>query len=108
MKKIIILIITTLVATPLLASLNCIDNSEHLQYGDYDRKMWHAVACDCPCTYVKGRRCVECGHLQEARPLTIVKARATKAAQRIVQGPQTVKDALNNLVQRYIKNNNIN
>jgi len=104
MKKIIILCITLLTA-PLFACLNCIDNSEHLQYGNFDTKEWHSVACNCPCTYVKGRKCVECGHLQEARPLTIVKASVTKAARYIVHGPQTVKDALNNLVQRYVKNN---
>ena len=103
MKKIITLIIA-LLAAPLLASVNCLDNSEHQQYGDYDNKEWHSVECDCPCTHVKGGKCVECGHLQDARPLTIVKQSAVMAKQHNkIRGPQTVKEALNNLVHEYIK-----
>ena len=103
MKKIIILSIAIL-ATPLFASLNCLDNSEHLQHGDYDNKEWHSVECDCPCTYIKGRKCVDCGHLQDARPLTIVIQGATKSIQEnAVQGPQTVRETLKNLVREYMK-----
>jgi hypothetical protein len=104
MKKIIMLTLSLLTA-PLYASLDCMDNSEHLQYGDYDNKEWHSVECDCPCTYVKGRKCVECGHLQKARPWTIVQTSAIKAVQQnSVRGPQTVTEALNNLVKRYVYN----
>jgi hypothetical protein len=103
MKKLIVLTLC-LLATPLFASLNCLDNSEHLQYGDYDNKEWHSVKCDCSCTYVKGGKCVECGHLQNARPLTIVKQNVTNTVRNYkVQGPQTVKEALANLVQAYRK-----
>src|ERR1700675_4550317 len=104
MRKIIILTLS-LLTTPLFAGLNCIDNSEHLQYGDFDNKEWHSVACDCPCTATRGGKCVECGHLQNARPFTIVQTSALKAVhQNRIQGPQTVKEALNNLVQRYRNN----
>jgi hypothetical protein len=102
MKKIIILTLS-LLTTPLFASLNCMDNSEHLQYGDYDNKEWHSVQCDCPCTVIKCGKCIECGHLQEARPLTVVQVSATKAAaqQSTIHKQQTVKEALDNLVRRY-------
>ena len=103
MKKIITLIIA-LLATPAFASVNCLDNSEHQQYGDYDNKEWHSVECDCPCTHVKGGKCVECGHLQNAQPLTIIKQSIAKANQQsTIQGPQTVKEALNNLVRDYMR-----
>jgi hypothetical protein len=105
MKKIIILTLS-LLTTPLFAGLNCIDNSEHLQYGDYDNKEWHSVECDCPCTAIKGGKCVECGHLQEARPWTIVQQ--TSGAKTVllnkVRGPQRMQEAFNSLVRRYIKN----
>ena len=106
MKKIIILTLT-LLTTPLFAGINCMDNSEHLQYGDYDTKTWHSVECDCDCEHlpIRGRKCVECGHLQEARPLTIVETSSTKVVlHNKVRGPLSVKQAINNLVQRYIKN----
>ena len=103
MKKIIILILA-LLTTPIFCCLDCIDNSEHLAYGDYDTKMWHSVECDCPCTYVKGRKCVECGHMQNARPLTIVKVRAAKTIKTTqFHEPQTMETALNNLIQKYKK-----
>lgn len=105
MKKIIILTLSLLV-TPLFAGLNCMDNSEHLKYGDYDNKEWHSIECNCPCnTGIQGGKCVECGHLQEARPWTIVQTSAIKAVhQNRVMAPQTVKQALNNLVQKYVHN----
>jgi hypothetical protein len=103
MKKIIILTLS-LLTTPSFAGLNCMDNSEHLQYGDYDNKEWHSVECCCPCTYIKGRKCVECGHLQKARPWTIVQPGATKTVLNKVQGPQRMHEAFNNLVRKYVQN----
>jgi len=74
------------------------------EYKNIEYVGWHSVECDCPCTYIKGRKCVECGHLQEARPLTVVTNSIKKIAQQnTAQKSQTMKDAVNNLVQRYIK-----
>lgn len=67
-----------LLSCPLFASVNCLDNSKHLQE-DYDDKEWHPVACDCPCTTIKGRHCIECGHLQNASTYVVVLP--TKVAQ---------------------------
>lgn len=102
MKKIIILTLTLLTA-PLFAGLNCIDNSEHLQFGSFDTKEWHAVDCICPCSTIRNGICVECGHLQNARPLTIVKKSTTEALfnSRLL-GTQTVKETIKSLVRDYL------
>lgn len=70
MKKIILLSLV-LLSCPLFASVNCLDNSQHLQE-DFDDKEWHSVACDCPCAIVKGNKCIECGHLQNASTYIVV------------------------------------
>ena len=104
MKKIIILTLS-LLSTPLFAGLICIDNSEHLRYGDYDNKEWHSVACNCDCAHnpIRGGKCVECGHLQDAHPWTIVQTGGTKTVLNKVRGPQRMQ-AFNNLVRRYVRN----
>lgn len=101
MRRIILLTIT-LLHSPLFAGLNCLSEYDNIKYVG-----WHSVECDCPCTYVKGRKCVECGHLQDARPLTIITHSIKKLAQHNkIDEPQTMKEAVNNLIQKYIKNEN--
>jgi hypothetical protein len=101
MRRIILLTIA-LLHFPLFAGLNCLSEYKGIEYVG-----WHSVECDCPCTYIKGRKCVECGHLQDARPLTIVIHSIKKIAQHSKSDePQTIKEAVNNLVQKYIKNEN--
>lgn len=101
MRRIILLTIAIL-NSPLCASLNCLSEYKGIEYVG-----WHSVECDCSCTYIKGRKCVECGHLQDARPLTIVTHRIKKIAQcNKTNEPQTMKEAVSNLVQKYIKNKN--
>lgn len=71
MKK-IILITLVLLSSPTHASVNCLDNSQHLQE-DYDDKEWHSVACDCPCTMIKkNNHCFDCDHLQNASTYVVV------------------------------------
>jgi hypothetical protein len=102
MKKIIILSIT-LLTIPLLASLNCINNSEGLQFGSFDTKTWRAVDCNCPCSDVRNGKCVECEHLQDARPLIIIKKSANQTIHKNkLLGTQTVKDTIKNLVHNYL------
>jgi len=92
MKK-IILILLALLSSPLFASVNCLDNSQHLQEG-FDDKEWHSVACDCPCEKVKGGYCVQCRHLQNASTYTIVVptkvAQQTRMRLHIPDNPQAV------------------
>lgn len=101
MKKIIFL--TLLVASfPLIASVNCLDNSQHLQE-DFDDKEWHSVACDCPCDVIKGNKCIECGHLQNASTYTVVLP--TKVAQPTRKYPSyNPKDTLRELAHKFLKN----
>ena len=78
MKKIMIFMFL-LITYPAVASVNCLSNSQHL-LEDFDDKEWHSVACDCPCTTIKGRYCIECGHLQNAHTYIVVAP--SKVAQR--------------------------
>jgi len=99
MHSTIIMLIIVLFNSPLSAGFNCMSEYKNIEYVG-----WHSVECDCPCTYIKGRKCVECGHLQEARPLTVVTNNIKKIAHHNkAQEPQTMKDVVNNLVQKYIK-----
>ena len=105
MKKTLLLTLS-LLSTPLFAGPYCMDNSEHLAQS-YDNKEWHSVECDCNCQKepIKGGKCIECQHLQEARPFTIVRTSTIKTVQQNkIQGPQTVKEALNNLMLKYKSN----
>src|SRR5574337_94056 len=70
MKK-IILCLTLLSASHMNASINCMDNSEHLAE-NIDNKEWHPIACDCPCATVKGNKCIDCGHLQNVSTYVVV------------------------------------
>ena len=103
MKKIIALT-SLLLASPLFASVHCLDNSQHLQE-NFDDKEWHSVACDCPCTTIKGRHCIECGHLQDAHTYIVViptkVAQQTKMKLHIPDNPQAV---LRKLAFKYLQN----
>jgi hypothetical protein len=118
MKKIILLI--SLSVTPLFAGPYCIDNSEHLQK-PYDNKEWHSVNCACDCTTIKGGRCTDCGHMQNARTYTIInssfapsfaksfgghsKATADTASSiSKAYAPENPQNALKNLTVKYMKN----
>lgn len=103
MKHILLLTIT-LLTSPLFAGPYCMDNSEHLAR-PYDSKEWHSVACDCDCQTIKGGKCIECEHLQKARPLTIIQKTATQEMQQNrVQEPQTVNETLKTMMQKYRSN----
>ena len=69
MKKIILFCM--LLNIPAIASVNCLDNSSHLAE-DIDYHEIHPVACDCPCTVVKGNKCIQCCHLQNASTYVVV------------------------------------
>jgi hypothetical protein len=99
MRNTIIILTIAFFNIPLFAGLNCMSEYKNIEYVG-----WHSTECDCSCTYIKGRKCVECGHLQEARPLTVVTNNIRKITQQNnVLEPRTMKDVVNNLVQRYIK-----
>ena len=53
------------------ASVNCLDNSKHLQE-DFDDKEWHPASCDCPCQLIRKNICTDCGHLQNAATYVVV------------------------------------
>lgn len=110
MKYIILLL--TLVTSPLFTSNSCMDNSEHLAR-PYDTKEWHAVpSCSCPCDIVKGRHCIECGHLQNARTYDVInpahisrlstRGSVTKLPKREI--PDNPQNVLRSLAARYLQN----
>jgi hypothetical protein len=70
MKK-VIMFLFLFISYPIAASINCLDNSKHLQE-DFDDKEWHSVACDCPCQLIRKNICTECGHLQNAATYVVV------------------------------------
>ncbi|SRR5260221_2656317 len=97
-----------LLTAPLSAGPYCIDKQEH------------SLECLCNCDIIAGRHCIDCNHLQDARPLTIITpsfakassyAKATKdrsegtatpaAKTYISKDPQ---DILNKLAVRYLQN----
>lgn len=99
MKK-IILFSFILLSHPIFSSVNCLDNSKHLRE-DFDDKEWHSVACDCPCTTIKGNYCIECGHLQNASTYVVVIP--TKVAQQNKTYPSyDPKAALRQLAFEYL------
>lgn len=93
-----------LIASPLMASINCLDNSKHLSE-DFDNKEWHSVACDCPCTVVKGNKCIECAHLQNASTYVVVLP--TKVAQQTsAYSPKNPQSVIKMLAHKYLQKNN--
>ena len=102
MKKIILTL--ALLTTPLLAGPYCIDNSEHLTKS-YDDKEWHSVECACDCTTIKGNHCIECGHMQNAHPTTIIEPKKTRPiTQSKIYTPANPQNTLKRLAAKYIKN----
>lgn len=68
MKK-ILLFLLTITALSLYTGYNCRTNEGDPDKPDY--KTRHAVACECKCIDRDGY-CPDCGHEQEAQPLTII------------------------------------
>lgn len=102
--KTVMFLIFLLASCPLMASINCLDNSQHLQQ-DYDDKEWHSVACDCPCATVKGNKCIECGHLQNARTYIVVEP--AKIVQQERRYPSyDPKDILRQLAHKFLQKRN--
>jgi hypothetical protein len=104
MKKVMIFMLL-LSMTPVVASVNCIDNSRHLQE-DFDDKEWHSIACDCPCTTIRKGYCVECGHLQNASTYVVVQP--TKIVHNSLTTPKVYAfgnphDVLRKLAKRYLE-----
>jgi hypothetical protein len=83
------------------ASIYCLDNSQHLAE-DFDDKEWHTVACNCPCTIVKGYKCVECGHLQNASTYVVVQP-AKVAQQKKISVPNNPMAVLRKITARYLQ-----
>lgn len=105
MKRILLLI--TFISSTLYGSPYCLDNSEHLEKA-YDDKEWHSVECYCPCNIIKGSRCLECGHLQNARTYKI--AQSTDANTKNLESfkfatSDTPQDVLRKLAAQYLLNN---
>jgi hypothetical protein len=101
MKKVMVLMLV-LFTCPIIASVNCLDNSQHLTQ-QYDDKEWHSVACDCPCTTIKGGHCIECGHLQNASTYTVVLPTKTVQNNK-VRIPKNPRDVLRKLAFEYLQN----
>lgn len=103
MKKLLVfsIILMTTLTLPVSASVNCLDNSKHLQE-NFDTKEWYPADCDCPCTTIKGGYCIECGHLQDARTYTVVSPQKT-APQKIVYIPSDPKMTFKKLALKYVQ-----
>ena len=100
MKKLMILLLL-IFSYQLNASIYCLDNSKHLAE-DFDDKEWHSVACDCPCTTIRGNKCVECGHLQNASTYVVVQP--TKVVrQEKVYTPKNPWSVIKKLAAHYLQ-----
>src|SRR5689334_7169415 len=107
MKKIMIsagALFFILLTAPLVAGPNCMDNSEHLTKA-YDDKEWHSVDCACDCTTIKGGRCIDCGHMQNAHPITVVKPteKNIRTTSSKIYIPETPQEALKKLAAQFVK-----
>jgi hypothetical protein len=93
MKKIIMLSMTLLTA-PIFAGPNCIDKQEH------------SLECPCNCDVIKGRHCIECFHLQDAHPLTVIESKNNKMIMRRsrVYTPKDPQTVLEKLAIQYVEN----
>jgi hypothetical protein len=104
MKYIMLLI--TLLITPLYAGPLCMDNSKHLEEM-YDTKEWHSVECYCNCDTIKGRYCIECGHLQDAQTYNIVNVKSERkyiTRQVKIRIPDDPKQVFKCLAAQYLLN----
>jgi hypothetical protein len=82
---------------------DCLSKSKNLRE-DFDSKEWHFIKCRCDCSKeaIKGGKCIQCEHLQYARPLTVVENHTISAS--LPEKNLTPKKALENLFQRYSRN----
>jgi len=95
-----------LLTTPLLGGPNCMDNSEYLQKA-YDTKEWHSVECYCRCETIKGRHCIECGHLQNAQTYDVIQPTNMKTHTRNqtkIRIPDTPQNIFRKLAAQYLLN----
>lgn len=96
--KIRLLLAFTLLTAQLNAGINCINNTENLE-NQYDTKEWHSADCDCDCKNIRKSICVDCGHLQNAQPWTIVQTSQSKMAQNnTTQTTPTIQETLKHLI----------
>lgn len=85
----------TLLITPISAGPDCIDNNQNF------------IQCDCNCEIIPKKRCIDCRHLQNARPITIIESHqisqnnTKQTTQNKSRDPQEV---LNKLAARYLQN----
>ncbi|HEX4068737.1 MAG TPA: hypothetical protein VHX42_01440 [Candidatus Babeliales bacterium] len=87
------LLLIFLSIAPISAGIYCIDNEEH------------SLECPCNCDVIKGRHCIDCMHLQDARPLTIIKHNNKVVTQRSdVYTPEDAHMTLKKLAVRYLQN----
>jgi hypothetical protein len=92
MKK--IMLILTLFTAPLFSGPNCIDKQEQF------------LDCPCNCNVIKGRHCIECSHLQDARPITVVEPKNSSVILKKshVYTPQNPQTVLEKLAAQYVEN----
>ncbi len=89
-----LILLISLFTAPVFSGPNCIDKQEQF------------LDCPCNCNVIKGRHCIECSHLQDARPITVIEPKENSAIRqrsRIYnrQDPQTV---LEQLATQYVEN----
>jgi len=104
MKKIILTSLISL-SFPLAASVNCLDNSQHLQES-YDDKEWHSVACDCSCEkeIIKGNKCTVCQHLQNASTYVVVlPTKIALTTRKKIYTPRDPQTVVKKLALKYIQ-----
>lgn len=84
----------------LYAGPDCLSKTKNLAE-EFDTKEWHTPPCNCDCSKeaIKGGKCIQCGHLQYARPLTVVETHNLPTS--LPQEPLRPKRALEVLVQQY-------
>lgn len=93
MKKIIFFSLVLFTA-PLFAGPNCINNSER------------SIQCNCDCTIIKGKMCVDCCHLQEARPIEIIEPtqkNSSNVKSLTIYSPENPHATLEKLAIQYMK-----
>ena len=91
----------------LFAGPDCLSNTT---YEAFDTKEWHPAHCLCDCRkeIIRGGKCIQCEHLQNARPLTIFRPFKSEKIYgfqaSLSQKIMDPKKALEILVQQYRKN----
>ncbi|HSC25066.1 MAG TPA: hypothetical protein VLB80_02515 [Candidatus Babeliales bacterium] len=104
MKKTLLFVLFITITFPLIAGIDCLDNSQHLRL-PYDDKEWHSAACNCNCATIKGSRCIECNHLQNAHTYTIITTPKKNITKKITHSTYVdPKLVFEKLVMRYTRN----